>query len=48
MNAPTMICNAARHRRSLFEPLMTADQSRQPQTFVLRAEVVDTSHKVHA
>ena len=27
---------------------MTADQPRQPQTFVLRAEVVDTSHKVHA
>lgn len=48
MNGPTMIGNASGHRRCPFEPLMASDQSRQSQAFVFRAEVVETTDKVHA
>lgn len=42
-----MIRNAARHRWCPFEPLVAPDQSRQSQAFVLRAEVVDATDKIH-
>ena len=42
-----MIRNAGRHRWRPFEPLVAPDQSRQSQAFVLRAEVVDATHKIH-
>src|SRR5262249_19039345 len=48
INRPTMICNATRHRRCSFKPLVATGQSRQPQAFMLRAEVVDTTNKVHS
>src|SRR5262249_37078445 len=41
-------CNATRHRRCSFKPLVATGQSRQPQAFMLRAEVVDTTNKVHS
>jgi hypothetical protein len=43
-----MICNATRHRRGPFKPLVASDQSWQSQAFVLRAEVVDATDKVHS
>jgi len=48
INRPTMICNATGHRRCSFKPLVATGQSRQPQALMLRAEVVDTTHKVHS
>src|SRR5262245_1362273 len=43
-----MICNATRHCRCSFKPLVASKESRQSQTFMLRAEVIDTTDKVHS
>ena len=42
-----MICNATRHCWCPFKPLVAPDQSGQSQAFMLYAEVVDATNKVH-
>jgi hypothetical protein len=43
-----MICNATSYRRGPFKPLAASDQTRQSQAFILRAEVIDTTDKIHS
>ena len=43
-----MICNATRHCRCSFQPLVATGQPRQSQAFMLSAKVVDTTNKVHS
>jgi hypothetical protein len=42
-----MICYATGHRGCPFKPPVASDESWQSQAFMLRAEVIDTTDKVH-
>ena len=42
-----MICYATGHRGRPFKPLVASDESWQSHAFMLRAEVIDTTDKVH-